>query len=57
MIEDTRTTGQIAFEAYVESLGGIDSEGKLFPNWKDLSSSIKTAWEEAADAVLDSEEG
>lgn len=43
--------GQIAFEAYNESRGGVNHLGNTTPDWVDLPEEIRDAWEEAAIAV------
>lgn len=48
-----RTPGQIAFEAYNQSKGGLTYDGKQIPAWDTLSdaSGVKQAWEVAARAA------
>lgn len=48
-----RTPGQIAFEAYNQSKGGLTYDGKPIPAWDTLSdeSGVKQAWEVAARAA------
>ena len=49
------TPGQIAFEAYNESKGGLTYDGKPIPPWSSLTGetgeAVKRAWEVAAQAV------
>lgn len=50
-----KTPGQIAFEAYNESKGGLTYDGKPIPPWDELSgdkAAVHRAWEAAADALL-----
>ena len=48
-----RTSGQVAYEAYVESSGGVSAgSGAKLPTWDEQSADIKVHWEAAADAVL-----
>lgn len=46
------TNGQIAFEAYNKSRGGLNFQGNKTPDWFDLPVEIRAAWEIAAGAVL-----
>ncbi len=50
-----KTPGQIAFEAYNESKGGLTYDGKPIPPWDtltgDVGEAVKRAWEVAAGAV------
>jgi hypothetical protein len=50
-----KTLGQVAFEAYNESKGGLTYDGKLIPPWHELSgdrAAVHRAWEAAAVAVI-----
>ena len=42
--KNEKTFGQIAFEAYSESVGGKTWDGKEIPPYEDLPDPIKTAW-------------
>lgn len=44
--------GQIAFEAYSESMGWKTYDGKDIPHWENLSSEVRQAWSAAARAVV-----
>lgn len=44
--------GQIAFEAYCESVNFATYDNKPIPKWESLSAQIKQAWEEAASEVI-----
>ncbi len=47
--------GQIAFEAYVNAVGGQTYDGQPIPGWEDLSGDgdkTRAAWQHAANAVL-----
>ncbi len=48
---DTRTKGQVAFEAYDESRGGVNHQGDATPGWDFLGDGIREGWEAAARAV------
>ena len=51
--EDNKTKGQIAYEAYCKSTGNKSLvSGEELPSFSDLKSDIKTAWENAANAVF-----
>lgn len=50
---DDKSLGQIAFEAYCESVGGVTYDNKPIPQWAELSERIKAAWEAGANAVKD----
>lgn len=43
--------GQIAFEAYNESKGGVTYDGKPIPPWSDVGDAVRAGWEAAASAV------
>jgi NTP pyrophosphatase (non-canonical NTP hydrolase) len=45
-----KSTGQIAFEAYNESKGGLTWDGKPIPPWEAIGEAVQTAWQAAADA-------
>lgn len=53
--ETVKTPGQIAFEAYNESKGGLTYDGKPIPPWSSLEGqtgdAVKLGWEKAAQAV------
>jgi hypothetical protein len=47
-----KSIGQIAYEAYCQSTGGVSLvSGEKLPEWKVLRGEIKKAWDAAADAV------
>jgi len=51
-----KSPGQIAFEAYNESKGGLTYDGKPIPPWDTLhgdKAAVQLAWEAAAQAVAD----
>lgn len=51
-----KSPGQIAFEAYNESKGGLTYDGKPIPPWDELSgdkAAVHRAWEAAANALVD----
>lgn len=43
--------GQIAFDAYCESVNFVTYDNKPIPKWDSLSAQVKQAWEDAARAV------
>ena len=51
-----KTPGQVAFEAYNESKGGLTYDGKPIPPWASLTDAtgeaVRRGWEVAAHAVL-----
>lgn len=53
---DAKTPGQIAFEAYNLSKGGLTWDGKPIPGWETLTNeagvAVRAGWEAAARAVL-----
>lgn len=53
MIEDftIEELGQIAFEAYGKSTGGLTWDKKPIPAWDELPDHVRQAWMAAADAV------
>ena len=56
-MDEHKSDGQVAFEAYNESKGGLTYDGKPIPPWDTLSGnavgeSVQRAWEPAAPAVL-----
>ena len=51
---DEKTDGQVAYEAYSAfSAGRSPISGAPLPTWDAQASGIESAWEAAADAVLD----
>ena len=52
-LQVAETMGKIAFEAYVEAVGGKNYDGKLIPKWENLATPIRQAWHQAAWAVMD----
>jgi hypothetical protein len=51
-----KTVGQVAFEAYQVSKGGLTYDGKPIPPWESLTGeageAVKLAWECAAEAAI-----
>lgn len=47
-----KTLGELAFDAYNSSRGGVNHLGKQTPPWGLLTPEIREAWEAAALAVL-----
>lgn len=45
------TLGNIAFQAYTAAVGGRTHDDKAIPKWDDLTVTVRTGWEVAADAV------
>ncbi len=53
-MSEEKTPGQIAFEAYNDSKGGLTYDGKPIPPWHELSgdrAAVHRAWEAAAIAI------
>lgn len=48
-----KTLGQVAFESYNESRGGLTHDGKTTPSWDALGDGVRAGWEAAALAVAD----
>jgi hypothetical protein len=46
-----KTLGQIAYEAYCESVNNLSFSGVVLPKWEDLTNNIRKAWGVAAKAV------
>lgn len=44
--------GQIAFEAYCDSVGNKTYDNKPIPKWEDLTEQIKQAWNNAANEAI-----
>lgn len=53
MNEESRSLGQIAFDAYTESKRGTTFDGRPIPAWQDLGDEVRNAWSAAAQAVRD----
>lgn len=45
--------GEIAYQAYGDSTGGLTYNGRSMPAWEDLTPAIRGAWRYAASAVRD----
>ena len=57
-MKNEKTLGQIAFEAYNESKGGLTYDGKPIPPWHELSgdrAAVHRAWEVAAVAAVEAD--
>lgn len=53
-----KTIGQVAFEAYNASKGGLTHDGKPIPPWSEVGDAVRAGWEvAAASAVLAHEDG
>lgn len=48
-----KSLGQIAFEAYADSKGGVTWDGKPIPPWEETGKDVQAAWEAAALAVVE----
>ena len=48
---DNKSLGQIAFEAYGDNREWKDWRGNTMPQWNEVGSHIRIAWEAAAWAV------
>lgn len=47
-----KSLGQIAYEAYRETVGNVDYRGEPLPDWEKLfSDKVRYGWEKAAKAV------
>lgn len=52
MSEQETSGGQVAYEAYCKSTGGVSAvSGETLPAWGDQSEEIRNAWEAAAAAA------
>lgn len=54
-MSQSKTLGQVAYEAYAESLGWVSGvTGAPLPQWDDekVTSQIKQGWGDAAEAVV-----
>ena len=51
-MDNEKTIGQLAFEAYVEQVGGVTYDKKPIPTWTALSIHIQDGWHKAARRVL-----
>ncbi len=45
------------YEAYAKSTGGKTYDGKDMPKWDEVPQKIKDAWNAAATAIAETEEG
>ena len=54
MDQQMSSSGQVAYEAYVESCGGKSIRGEEQPTWDGQAPQIRKHWESAARAVIDS---
>jgi len=52
MPNDTKTAGQIAFEAYGAAVGGKTYDHKPIPQWSEIKPEIQQGWELAAKAAI-----
>lgn len=49
---ESKSMGQIAFEAYNVAKGGVTYDGKPIPPWSEVGDAVRGAWENAAAAVV-----
>lgn len=47
-----KSRGQVAFEAYSESMSGKTFDGRPIPKWDELGVPIQEGWESAAQAAI-----
>lgn len=52
-MDDTKSLGQIAFEAYGDFRTWRDWGGNAMPPWSEVRQGIREAWEVAARAVVE----
>ncbi len=52
LMDGSWNPGEVAFEAYNTSRGGVNHQGNPTPPWAELPGVIRTAWNVAAAAVL-----
>lgn len=45
--------GKAAFLAYCEKVEGVTHDGKIIPQWEDLTDEVRDGWEYAADTVVE----
>lgn len=50
--QQAQSLGEVAFTAYRQSVGGVTYDGKPIPTWAELSTTIRLAWDVAAQAVV-----
>lgn len=50
---ESKSRGQIGYEAYATSTGGKTFDGRDMPTWLDLPERIQAAWEAAAIAIVE----
>lgn len=48
-----KTLGQVAYEAYCESVNNLSVTGVVLPKWEDSTDNIRKAWGTAAKAVAE----
>ena len=46
-----KSLGQLAWEAYAKSVGGLTFDGKPLPTWLELGDRQRLGWEAAAEAI------
>jgi len=49
---ETKTDGQIAFEAYNDAVGGRTWDDRPIPGWHEVTDKVRNGWEQAASAVI-----
>lgn len=58
-MNEEKTLGQVAFEAYNEAKGGKTYDGKPIPPWETLTDetglAVRAAWEKAVGAAIDAD--
>lgn len=51
-MDNEKSIGQLAFEAYAEQMGGVTYDNKPIPSWDQVSINVRNGWEKAAQRVL-----
>lgn len=47
-----KTLGQVGYEAYAESTGGLTWDLRPMPKWEEITEKIRKAWNAAALAIV-----
>ena len=51
-MEEVKSLGQIAFEAYCEHKSNLDYQGKQIPPWGQVADGVREAWEAGVAAAI-----
>ncbi len=52
-LDEQAELGQLAFNAYSDTTGWLNHQGKAIPPWEELGPQVQAAWIAAANAIVE----